>query len=197
MPHSMVESVLFVGPLNIAMRANGIDTIEKKAAFLAQISVESSDLRETVENLDYSAERLHEVWPKRFPTIASAKPYAHDPEALGNRIYANRLGNGDEASGNGYRFRGRGLIQTTGRSNYRATGYENKPEDLAKPNAAADSSARFWSSNGLNLRSATILGRSGFDSITITVNGGLNGSDRRWSAYGRAINVLVLARLGR
>lgn len=159
--------------------------------------MESGDLRNTEENLDYSAERLHKVWPRRFPTIASAKPYAHNPEALGNRVYANRLGNGDEASGDGYLFRGRGLIQTTGRSNYRAAGYENKPGDLASPNAAADSAARFWSSNGLNLRSAKILARSEFNSITLTVNGGLNGSDGRWAAYGRAINALIQAHLGR
>ena len=196
MPHSLGRSALFVGPLNMAMRANGIDTIEKKAAFLAQLSVESGDLRDTEENLDYSAERLHKVWPRRFPTIASATPYAHNPEALGNRVYANRLGNGDEASGDGYLFRGRGLIQTTGRSNYRAAGYENKPDDLANPDAAADSAARFWSSNGLNRRSATVLTRSGFDGITLTVNGGLNGSDRRWLAYGRAINALIRVKLG-
>lgn len=151
MPNSITKAAIFVGPLNTAMRAHGIDTVEKKAAFLAQISVESADFNNTEENLNYSAERLHKVWPRRFPTIDSVKPYAHNSEALGNHVYANRLGNGDEASGDGYLFRGRGLIQTTGRSNYRATGYENRPEDLANPSVAADSAAQFWSSNGFVL----------------------------------------------
>ena len=98
MPRSVTQAGAFVGPLNTAMAGNGIDTQERRAAFLAQVGVESGDLRNTEENLNYSAERLHAVWPRRFPTVASAQPYAHNPEALGNHVYANRLGNGDEAS---------------------------------------------------------------------------------------------------
>jgi putative chitinase len=192
MPHAGDRAATFLGPINTATRAYGIDTNERRAAFLAQISVESGDLRNTEENLNYSAERLHQVWPRRFPTLASAQPYAHNPEALGNHVYANRLGNGDEASGDGYRFRGRGLMQTTGRSNYRAAGFENSPDDLANPSTAADSAARFWSTNGLNPRSATVLARGAFNGITLTVNGGTNGSDERWAAYGRAIPALGL-----
>ncbi len=192
MPNANSKAATFLAPLNSAMRAYGIDTHEKHAAFLAQISVESGDLRNTEENLNYSAERLHQVWPKRFRTLAAAQPYAHNPEALGNHVYANRLGNGDEASGDGYRFRGRGLMQTTGRDNYRAAGYENQPDDLANPSVAADSAARFWSSNGLNPRSSAVLARGSFDTITQTVNGGLNGSDERWAAYGRAVTALGL-----
>ena len=175
------------------MQANGIDSNERRAAFLAQISVESGDLQNTRENLNYSAERLHQVWPKRFPTIASAQPYAHNPEALGNHVYANRLGNGDEASGDGYRYRGRGLMQTTGRDNYRAAGFENRPDDLADPTTAANSAAQFWSTNGLNPRTATVLPRGAFNDITQTVNGGQNGSDARWAAYGRATNTFGLS----
>ncbi len=192
MPLAVTQAGTFAGPLNTAMAANGIDTPERRAAFLAQISVESGDLRNTEENLNYSAERLHAVWPRRFPTVASAQPYAHNPEALGNHVYANRLGNGDEASGDGYRYRGRGLMQVTGRSNYRAAGFEAAPESLAQPNTASDTAARFWSTNGLNPRSATVLQRGAFDGITQTVNGGLNGSAERWSAYGRAVTTLGL-----
>ncbi len=193
MPHALDKAASYAGPLNTAMGAYGIDSYEKRSAFLAQVSVESGDLRHTEENLNYSVERLHQVWPRRFPTVASAQPYAHNPEALGNHVYANRLGNGDEASGDGYRYRGRGLIQTTGRANYRAAGYENRPDDLANPDSASDSAARFWSTAGLNPRSATVLPRGAFDSITQTVNGGLNGKDERWSAYGRAVTTFGLA----
>ncbi len=192
MPRAVTQAGTFAAPLNTAMAANGIDTPERRAAFLAQISVESGDLHNTEENLNYSAERLHAVWPRRFPTVASAQPYAHNPEALANHVYANRLGNGDEASGDGYRFRGRGLMQVTGRSNYRAAGFENRPEALAEPNTASDTAARFWSSNGLNPRSATVLGHGAFDGITQTVNGGMNGSEARWSAYGRAVTTFGL-----
>ena len=175
------------------MQAYGIDTHEKQAAFLAQISVESGDLRDTVENLNYSAQRLTQVWPRRFPTLASAQPYEHNPEALGNHTYASRIGNGDEASGDGYRFRGRGLMQVTGRANYRAAGFEERPDDLADPTTAANTAAHFWSSNGLNPRTATVLQRAPFDGVTKTVNGGLNKADERWAAYGRAITAFGLS----
>ncbi len=193
MPTAGARAATFAGPLNTAMQANGIDTDERRAAFLAQIAVESGDLHNTEENLNYSAERLHAVWPRRFPTVASAQPYAHNPEALANHVYANRLGNGDEASGDGYRYRGRGLMQTTGRTHYREAGFENRPEALADPTTAANSAAQFWSNNGLNPRSATVLNRGAFNGITQTVNGGQNGSEERWTAYGRATHTFGLA----
>lgn len=172
------------------MRTYGIDTNERRAAFLAQISVESGQLHNVEENLNYSAPRLRVVWPRRFRTDPVANDFAHNPEALGNSVYANRLGNGDAASGDGYRYRGRGLMQTTGRDNYRAAGFENNPEALADPITAAASAARFWSSNGLNGRTTTVLSREQFNGITRTVNGGDNGSDERWAAYQRALKAL-------
>jgi putative chitinase len=142
------------------------------------------------ENLNYSAARLQVVWPRRYPTLAAAHPYAHDPEALANHTYANRNGNGDVASGDGWRYRGRGLMQTTGRRNYRAAGFENKPEALANPTIAADSAGRFWASNGLNERTQAHLGRNQFNGISRTVNGGNHGSAERWEAYQRALRAL-------
>ena len=190
MPHAGANVASFVQPLNVAMRAHGISGAEQRAAFLAQVSVESGDLRHTEENLHYSAARLHQVWPRRFHSAAAAQPYAQNPEALGNHIYANRLGNGDEASGDGYRFRGRGLMQVTGRDNYRAAGFENQPEALAAPGNAADSAARFWETNGLNPRTRNVLTRGPFNGVTRTVNGGDNGSQERWDAYQRALHAL-------
>lgn len=191
MPNAGAQAELYVEPLNRAMEANGITTPERRAAFLAQVSVESGDLRQTVENLNYSERRLTQVWPRRFPTEAAALPYARDPEALANRVYANRLGNGDEASGDGWNFRGRGLMQVTGRSNYRAVGYEDNPALLAQPGPASDTAARFWSDNGLNTASDATLDRAAFDAISRRVNGGNHGINERWSAYQRALSALT------
>jgi predicted chitinase len=185
-------AALYVEPLNRAMAAGGIDTPERRAAFLAQISVESNQLQDTVENLNYTARRLQQVWPRRFPTAAAAAPFAHNPEALGNHVYADRLGNGNEASGDGYRFRGRGLMQVTGRANYRAVGFENNPEALSNPTTAANTAAAFWQRNGLNGQTTDVLGRAQFDAVSRTVNGGNVGMQDRWEAYRRACSALGL-----
>ncbi len=190
MPDAGTQIATFLVALNSAMRTYNIDTNERRAAFLAQVAVESSQLRHTEENLNYSAKRLHHVWPRRFPTEEAAKAYSHNAEALGNRVYASRLGNGDEDSGDGYRYRGRGLMQTTGRSNYRAAGFEDNPDALADPQTAADSAARFWSDNGLNDRTADVLDRGQFNGVSRTINGGDNGSLERWQAYQRALRAL-------
>ena len=184
------RATIFLDPLNAAMRAHGIDTPAKQAAFLAHVAVESQQLRNTSENLNYSAKRLTEVWPRRFPTLASARPYAHNPEKLANHVYANRNGNGNEASGDGWRYRGGGLMQTTGRANYRAIGTERTPERLHSPVGASDSAAAFWELHGLNRASARPINRTAFDATTRTVNGGLNGASDRWAAYERAVVAL-------
>jgi putative chitinase len=186
MPEAGGQIGRFIGPLNTAMRVHGIDTNERRAAFLAQISAESGQLRNVEENLNYSAPRLRVVWPRRFPTAAAAAPYAGNPEALGNHVYADRLGNGDEQSGDGYRYRGRGLMQTTGRYNYRVAGFENDPDALARPVTAADSAGLFWATTDLNRRTATVLNHGDFDMVSRTVNGGNHGSEERWQACRRA-----------
>ena len=115
----------WVLPLRQAMAAAGIDTPTRCAAFLAQVVHESDGLRRLEENLRYSAERLVQVWPRHFHLPpdepagrCDAQAYAHRPEALANLIYANRLGNGDSDSGDGWTYRGRGLLQLTGRQHY-------------------------------------------------------------------------------
>ena len=190
MPHAGVAADRFLDPLNRAMALRGIDTPAQRAAFLAQVSVESGQLHHTVENLNYSVHRLRQVWPRRFPTEASAAPYAHNPEALGNSVYANRLGNGDEASGDGFRFRGRGLMQITGRANYRAVGFESNPDDLSNPVNAANTAAGFWQANGLNRQTTGVLSRHQFDAVSRAVNGGDVGLQDRWHAYQRALSAL-------
>src|SRR6266481_4067159 len=108
----------WVAPLNSALSRFDITDRRRAAAFLAQVAHESSELTHLIENLSYSAARLIQVWPRRFPTLKKARTYERNPEKLANYVYASRLGNGDEASGDGWRYRGRGLIQLTGRSNY-------------------------------------------------------------------------------
>lgn len=105
-----------------AMTDYEINAPRRKAALLGQVSVETGGFIELVENMNYSAVRICEVWPNRFPTMMSAYPYARNPEKLGNNVYANRMGNGDEASGDGFRFRGVGGMQSTGRETHEAMG---------------------------------------------------------------------------
>ena len=142
-----------------------------------------------VEGLTYkTALRLTKVWPKRFPDEVSALPYLNNEEKLANLVYAKRLGNGDTASGDGYKFRGRGIIQITGRSNYAETGkglgldLVNQPDLLLqKPNAAM-SAAWFWSSRGLNALADDRNDDNDledFTEITKRINGGNVGLSER------------------
>lgn len=136
----------------------GISTPEQIAAFCSQIGHESLDMTVLVENLNYSAEALMRVFPKYFRNI-DPRQYARKPEKIANRVYANRMGNGDELSGDGWKFRGRGVIQLTGASNYAkcseflygdSSFLVNDP-DLVKDDAgvAIKSALWYWDSNGL------------------------------------------------
>jgi putative chitinase len=158
-----------------------ITTIERVAAFLAQCGHESADFTVLKENLNYSAEGLAKVFPKRFPTVAAAQPYNRNPEKIANKIYSDRMGNGPEASGEGYKFRGRGAIQLTGKENY--TKFANSidksldeavayTETLA---GAIESACWFWSTNKLNaLADATDI-----VALTKRINGGTIGLEDR------------------
>jgi putative chitinase len=169
-----------------------IDSRLRVAAFLAQVGHESDQLRTLVENLNYSAEGLIRTWPKRF-NLTTATAVARKPEQIANIVYASRLGNGPVVTGDGWRYRGRGLIQVTGWVNYQACGSAlsldllTKPELLEQPVYAALSAAWFWSSNGLS----ELADAGRFEAITCKVNGGLNGQADRLAIYNRALDVLV------
>lgn len=107
----------WLDPINAALDRWGIDTPARVAHFLAQVGVESGGLARVEENLSYSAERLMTVWPSRFKTLAAAQAYARNPEALANKVYGGRMGS--TQPGDGWRYRGRGLKQLTGRNNYK------------------------------------------------------------------------------
>ena len=151
------------------------------AAFLGQCALESAGFQILEEDLSYSAARLCVVWPGRFPDLDVAEACAFQPEALANDVYANRMGNGDPASGDGWQFRGRGLIQITGRTAYeRFAGAMNMTLDQAVAYAAtragaADSAIWFWSNNDINeLARAWLLGP-----MTRKINGGMQGAAER------------------
>ena len=157
-----------------------IDTPLRLAHFLAQCGHESGGFRVTQENLNYSAKGLAGIFKKYFPTEAAATPYARQPQKIANKVYANRMANGSEASGDGYKFRGRGYIQLTGRDNYtqfgKAIGEDiaNNP-DVVSSNYALLSAAWFWSKNGLNKLADGGAGDTVVTSITKRVNGGTIG----------------------
>ena len=188
--------------LNAAMRASAIDSAARQAAFLAQLLVESDELRRREEALSYSAARLRQVWPRHFSSDQEALRYAHRPRALANRVYGARMGNRGEASGDGWRYRGRGLIQLTGRDNYArlasSAGIDAlaNPDLLLLPDGAARSAAWFWASKGLNALADHDAGADGdavFARISRMVNGGDTGLAQRRLRWKRARQVLGLA----
>ena len=134
----------------------GIDTPHEFASFLAQCAHESNEFTRLEENLNYSAERLMQVWPRRFTAFDFAQRYEYSPERLANYVYSNRIGNGDEASGDGWRFHGRGPIQLTGRRNYTACGEDigadliGHPELLLTPHTGIRSALWFWRTMNLD-----------------------------------------------
>jgi putative chitinase len=202
---------VWLTPLNDAMAQFAITTPARMAAFLAQVAHESLECTRLEENLKYSAKRLMAVWPRRFPTTDLAAVYAYQPQRIANRVYANRLGNGDEASDDGWRFRGRGLIQLTGRANYRACGQallvdlERDPDLLVQPVLAADAAAWFWATRGCNEladQHPEDDETADFDRISVLVNGGRNGlaeRQRYWRVARKVIAEpdLLLAASGR
>ena len=157
-----------------------INTPLRLAHFLAQCGHESGGFKVTQENLNYSAKGLMGIFKKYFPTQALAESYQRQPQKIANKVYASRMDNGNEASGDGYKFRGRGYIQLTGRANYTAFGkainedIANNP-DVVSGKYALLSAAWFWSKNGLNTLADGGASDSVVTSITKRVNGGTIG----------------------
>lgn len=190
-------------PLNNAMDRFEIATPDRAAAFIAQLAHESAETSRLTEGLSYSrADRLCAVWPRRFPTLESAQPYVKNPEGLANFVYANRGGNGDAASGDGYRYRGRGLFQLTFRDNYRMAGDAlNKPlvenPDLAlTPEIASLTAAHYWQRLGLNALADHQPGDDDvkdFEQISIRINGGRVGLPDRKEYWAKARAALGIA----
>jgi len=174
----------------------GIDGPKRLANFLGQCKHESGSFHYTEENLHYSADGLLKVFKKYFPTLAIAEPYANKPEKIANRVYANRMGNGDEASGEGYKYRGRGYLQVTGKVNYKLLGDSIGQDLIANPDTVATtyalaSAAFFFKNNslwsicdqGVNIDTITAL--------TKRINGGTNGLAERIKYTQEFYNILT------
>ena len=157
-----------------------INTPLRLAHFLAQCGHESGGFRVTQENLNYSAKGLNGIFKKYFPTEAAATPYARNPQKIANKVYSNRMGNGTEASGEGYKFRGRGYIQLTGKDNYTAFGKSIGEDMTVNPDKVASSyallsAAWFFSKNGLHKMADEGATDAVVTKITKRVNGGTIG----------------------
>jgi len=178
--------------LNMTMVRNDIESPVRQAMFLSQVAHESGSFRAVVENLNYSVNGLRSVFRKYFPDDEIAAQYARQPEKIANRVYANRMGNGDEASGDGWKYRGRGLIQLTGKDNYTAFSLQAnneaiiKPDLVAQPELAAESAGWFWVTNGLNRLADT----GDVKAVTRRINGGFNGLDDRQKKYDLLMTIL-------
>jgi putative chitinase len=203
LPNSRKVAAVFVPALNAAMNRYGIDqNARRMAEFIAQCGHESAQLTVLVENLNYSAQGLANTWPSRYAVAPAASPrtpnelavkLARRPEAIANNAYANRNGNGPEATGDGWKYRGRGLLQVTGRANYVAAGaalaldLAQRPELLELPWNACMSAAHFWSKNGLN----DLADDGNTLAITKRINGGTKGLDERQALAARGRVVLA------
>lgn len=178
--------------LNQILPDYDIDTPRRVAAFLAQTSHESGKYTTISENLNYRAESLLKQWPRYFPTIEIAKAYERQPERIANRAYANRIGNGPEESGDGWRYCGKGLIQLTGKANYE--GYaqslqismEEAAEHLTTFEGCVQSACWFWENRNLN-RFADVEDILG---MTKVINGGTIGLEERKHYYQIFLNAL-------
>ena len=161
-------------------------TQQRLTMWLTQIAYESGGFTKFEENLGYSASRLLQIFPTHF-TQDESKVYEHHPDKIGARVYANRYGNGDEASGEGYLFRGRGVIQITFKDNYRAYGNAiglggevvANPHLLSEPDMAVESAGWYWHSRGCN----ELADANDFDGVTHKINGGFNGLAERKALF--------------
>lgn len=163
----------------------GITEHARAVHFFAQVAHETGNFRYFVENLNYSANALQRVFKKYFPTAAEAKEYARKPKKIANKVYANRMGNGDEASGDGWKYRGRGALQLTGRNNYQA--FENYLQgpcvldfpDKVKDEYAFESAMFFFDTNKLWRICDQGLDEGTIRLLTRRINGGFNGLAHR------------------
>lgn len=183
----------WVDPLNETFERFDISNPSRQAAFIGQCGHECGNFRVLEENLNYKAATLMKLWSKRFPTLEIANQYAGNPKKIANMVYANRMGNRDEASGDGYRFRGRGCIQTTGHANYFHAGqaigvdFVMEPDLVANPKFAALTAGFFWSTHGLN----ALADAKDHRAITKRINGGFIGIDDRIEHTRMAFAVLT------
>ena len=183
---------VWVDALNETFQRFNILTPIQQASFIGQCGHECGNFRILEENLNYRAETLMKLWKSRFPTIEVANEYAKNPKKIANKVYANRMGNRDESSEDGYRFRGRGCIQLTGHANYFHAGqacgedFVMQPDLVATPRYAAMTAGWFWDTHKLN----QYADRQDFLMMTKKINGGTIGLDDRIKHINHALDIL-------
>jgi putative chitinase len=182
----------WVPALNDTFAKFGIATQRQQAAFIGQCGHECANFKILEENLNYRAETLMKLWKTRFPTMEIANQYARNPKKIANKVYSSRMGNRDEASGDGYRFRGRGCIQLTGHANYFHAGqalgvdFVMEPDLVATPKYAALTAGWFWSTHDCN----NLAEAANWTGLTKKINGGTIGLDDRIKHTNEAFAVL-------
>lgn len=183
----------WVDALNSTFDRFGILTPIQQASFIGQCGHECGNFKVLEENLNYRAEVLMKLWSKRFPTIEIANEYARNPKKIANKVYASRMGNRDESSGDGYRFRGRGCIQLTGHANYYHAGnacgqdFVMEPDLVATPMYAAMTAGWFWNTHKLN----NFADKKDYVGMTKKINGGTIGLQDRIAHIEKAFAVLT------
>jgi putative chitinase len=183
---------VWVDALNETFQRFDISIPIQQASFIGQCGHECGNFRILEENLNYRAETLMKLWKSRFPTIEIANEYARNPKKIANKVYASRMGNRDESSGDGYRFRGRGCIQLTGHANYFHAGqacgedFVMNPDLVATPKYAAMTAGWFWNTHKLN----QYADRQDFTLMTKKINGGTIGLDDRIKHINHALDIL-------
>jgi len=184
-----------LGPLNSAMAEFGIDTPQRCAGFVAQCAHESALFTAFVENLNYTSAGLISTWPRKFNSLDFANQYQHNPEKIANYVYANILGNGPNASGDGWKYRGRGMIGITGRGEYADCGHAlgkdlvSDPTYLETLEGAARSAGWFWKTRKLNVTADN----DDIKRMTYLINGGYLGLYERTQYYVLAKRILLAA----
>jgi len=190
--HALGIDAKWFDPLLETFARFDISTPYRQAAFVGQCQHESGNFKTLEENLNYKAESLIRTWPSRFDA-ENAEEYAHNPEKIANKVYAGRMGNGNEESGDGWKYHGRGLIQLTGKDNYTLCGDAlmldllRDPEILLTPQGAALSAGWFWKKHGLN----ECAEAKQYELMTKRINGGNLGLEDRIAKIDAAVNVLV------
>jgi putative chitinase len=183
----------WVDPLNETFERFGIFSHNQQATFIGQCGHECGNFKILEENLNYKAVTLMKLWPKRFPTLEVANGYAGNPKKIANQVYSSRMGNRDENSGDGYRFRGRGCIQLTGHSNYFHAGkalgidFVANPDLVGTAKYAALTAGWFWDTHKLNAP-ADALDHA---KVTKIINGGVIGLEDRIKHTQQALLVLA------
>lgn len=182
----------WVDALNETFSRFNITTKNQQAMFIGQCGHECGNFRILEENLNYRAATLMKLWPKRFPTLEKANEYSGNAKKIANSVYSLRMGNRDETSGDGYRFRGRGCIQLTGHSNYFHAGkalgvdFVMEPDLVATPKFAALTAGWFWSTHNCNAPADAL----DYTKVTKIINGGTIGLDDRIKHTQQALAVL-------